>query len=520
MIWHAPKKNVQIPSLNHSAPIASSQQCNYDVFLSFRGEDIRKTFVDHLYSALRDRQIQTYKDDETLPQGESIGPSLFKAIEESRIAVIIFSKNYANSSWCLEELAYIMKCRYERGLIVMPIFYDVEPLEVRKLKGDFGKAFAKQEVEHIVKAESWRKALVDASKIGGWEPKNIANGHESKVIKDIVDTILDRLFPFNSHVDEDLVGMATRLQDLKSRLEIGSGGVRMVGIWGVGGGGKSTLAGKSKDDAMEILEACDFHPEIGIKVLRQKALIRIVGGRFDMHDLVQEMGHYIVREEHPANPENHSRVWKHEEISNMFFEDAKMVKLHENDKIEAITYNGYSHGHNLSSRFCLEIPKGFKPPLLRGSRCRLQLPENWCNDFCGFLMCAILPKKYSWNWIFYMMHESLRISINHAMSGMDSQDDVVWEESDSDGDKYTWVGYVSFGSLRHTTWWDQTYKALTFGIEGKFDKFCGGFGVRLVAKKNRSGLTETSSDSCGYMPNFEIEHDSGCVLTISFPTFI
>ncbi|KAJ0816906.1 putative P-loop containing nucleoside triphosphate hydrolase [Helianthus annuus] len=73
-----------------------------------------------------------------------------------------------------------------------------------------------------------------------------------------------------------------------------------------------------KTSAMEFLEACDFHPEIGIEVLRQKSLIFFdKHGRFEMHDLVQEMGHYIVREEHPNNPEKHSRLWKTEEINNM-----------------------------------------------------------------------------------------------------------------------------------------------------------------------------------------------------------
>ncbi|KAJ0924767.1 putative TIR domain-containing protein [Helianthus annuus] len=66
-----------------------------------------------------------------------------------------------------------MKCRDERGLIVMPVFYDVDPSELRKQKRDFGKAFAKQ---NTTKVESWRKALVDASEIAGWETKNIANG--------------------------------------------------------------------------------------------------------------------------------------------------------------------------------------------------------------------------------------------------------------------------------------------------------------------------------------------------------
>ena len=162
---------------SHFAPTSSSRSWNYDVFLSFRGEDTRKTFVDHLYSSLEDRQINTYKDDIKLPRGESIGPSLLKAIEESQIAVIIFSEKYGDSSWCLDELAYIMKCRDERGQVVMPIFYDVDPSEVRKQKGEFGKAFAKQQNENITKAESWKKALVDASNLAGWETKHIANGY-------------------------------------------------------------------------------------------------------------------------------------------------------------------------------------------------------------------------------------------------------------------------------------------------------------------------------------------------------
>ncbi|MFS7990224.1 putative TIR domain-containing protein [Helianthus anomalus] len=78
-------------SSSHSVPASMSQSWNYDVFLSFRGEDTRKGFVGHLYVALEHKGIYTYKDDETLARGESIGPTLLKAIEESRIAVVVFS---------------------------------------------------------------------------------------------------------------------------------------------------------------------------------------------------------------------------------------------------------------------------------------------------------------------------------------------------------------------------------------------------------------------------------------------
>ncbi|KAM7465503.1 hypothetical protein LguiB_013065 [Lonicera macranthoides] len=111
----------------------------YDVFLSFRGEDTRKTFVHHLYSALHQRGIFTFRDDERLERGKSIALELLKAIELSRFAIVVFSKNYASSSWCLDELAKIMDCHNNNNnkymaaqFTVIPIFYDVQPSDGTK----------------------------------------------------------------------------------------------------------------------------------------------------------------------------------------------------------------------------------------------------------------------------------------------------------------------------------------------------------------------------------------------------
>ncbi|KAK1431630.1 hypothetical protein QVD17_08123 [Tagetes erecta] len=168
----------------------------------------------------------------------------------------------------------------------------------------------------------------------------------------------------------------------------------------------------------------------------------------------------------------------------------------------------------------LEIPKGFTPPLLRGSSCRLKLPENWCNDFSGFLMCMVVSLN--------LETEDGTIISMKQLSGMDFEDDVVWEESDGDSRKYqTWVWYVSFGSLRRTIWWDHTYKALDFNIQDKYRerpaKFGVGddiqrpvaFGVRLVEKKSNSDLTSTSTmSSSHYAPRIKIQYDSASALTV------
>ncbi|KAL7585861.1 hypothetical protein Lser_V15G45031 [Lactuca serriola] len=212
----------------------------YEVFLSFRGEDTRKNFVDHLYDALQRKSILTYKDDLEIKKGERISDELLGSIENSKFYIIVFSKDYASSSWCLDELVKIMECRKMAEHTAYPIFYDVEPTEIRKQIGVVGKAFAKHEKE--VAAGKWRNALKEAADLAGWELKKTADGHESKFIQKIVEEISLELRSINFSIDEKLVGMETRVNDVISFLETGIDDVRMIGIKGMGGGGKTTLA--------------------------------------------------------------------------------------------------------------------------------------------------------------------------------------------------------------------------------------------------------------------------------------
>ncbi|KAL7588039.1 hypothetical protein Lser_V15G37483 [Lactuca serriola] len=288
-------------SSSPSAPTFSSHLWNYDVFLSFRGEDTRRTFVDHLYTALEQQGINTYKEDIALPRGESISPSLKKAISESHIAVIIFSKSYADSSWCLDELSHIMRCRDTRGQIIMPIFYDVDPSDVRKQKRKYKEAFTKHEWENKTKVESWRKALVDASSISGWEMRNIANGHESQGIKQIVVEISQKVQLVASSANENLIGISVRMQRLKSELQIGSGGVRMIGIWGVGGGGKTTLASAVYEEISREFDGCCFVDNIREKSSKnrleklQKEILSDVLKQKQTHVRRVEEGRHMIK---------------------------------------------------------------------------------------------------------------------------------------------------------------------------------------------------------------------------------
>ena len=154
-----------------SSSSSTHQPKNFDVFLSFRGEDTRRGFISHLHNALCWSGIYTFIDYD-LPRGEEISVKLLKTIENSTMSIIVFSKNYASSAWCLEELAKIVECRNNKQL-VRPVFYKVDPSEVRKQKGKFGKALSMHEEKFNDKEKirRWRNALCEAANLSGWESK-------------------------------------------------------------------------------------------------------------------------------------------------------------------------------------------------------------------------------------------------------------------------------------------------------------------------------------------------------------
>ncbi|GJU16589.1 Toll/interleukin-1 receptor domain-containing protein [Tanacetum coccineum] len=165
----------------------------------------------------------------------------------------------------------------------------------------------------------------------------------------------------------------------------------------------------------------------------------------------------------------------------------------------------------------LEIPKQFTNRLYAGNKCRLPLPENWCNDFCGFLIFVVVDDRAD---LWSSPDITIKEEASDDMRGMFH--DVVWGECFS-GERYvTSVWYVSFASLRRTEWWNPTHKNVSFCIDHYTMNPSNylGIGASLVPMNNGSGLTDTSTDSSEFTDDYthkiSIVHDSKSYLTI-FP---
>ncbi|CAN6714754.1 unnamed protein product [Malus baccata var. baccata] len=268
------------PSISSSSSFSASPSLSsfskgslYEAFISFRGEDTRKNFTGHLHEALTKAGINAFIDDE-LRRGEVITTELVRAIQGSRISIIVFSRRYLDSSWCLEELVKIMECRRTLGQLVLPIFYDVDPSHVRKQTGSFAQSFLKHTDEK--KVERWRAALTEASNLSGWDLRNTLDGHEAKFIRMITNDVTTKLNNKYFDVAPYQVGIDTRVLDVSNYLGIeDSDDVRVIGISGMGGIGKTTIAKAIYNEFYERFEGKSFLEKVREKKLEklQKQLL-------------------------------------------------------------------------------------------------------------------------------------------------------------------------------------------------------------------------------------------------------
>ncbi|XP_048421708.1 disease resistance protein RML1A [Pyrus x bretschneideri] len=277
-------------------------QEKYDVFISFRGEDTRLTFTSHLHDALLQKKIETYIDYR-LVRGDEIWPALLEAIQKSTLSVIILSKSYASSTWCLDELVHILKCKEKYGQMVIPIFYDINPSEVRKQQGSYAYAFAQLEkrFKGNDKVHKWRAALATTANLSGFD-NTTKKGTEADLVKHVVEDIWTKLTRESSCDLKGLVGIEGRIEQIESLLCLDSpDACNTVGIWGMGGIGKTTLVEAVFHRLSWKFEACCFLRNVrereqrdGLVQLRN-TVVREVFKEKDLNIETSTIGSALVR---------------------------------------------------------------------------------------------------------------------------------------------------------------------------------------------------------------------------------
>ncbi|CAN1161648.1 Disease resistance protein RUN1 [Linum perenne] len=239
------------PSLSSSSSSCPySRQWEYDVFLCFRGDDTRYGFTSHLMAALSDKQIKTFIDD-NLNKTDSIN-QLISILERCALSVVVFSHKFADSVWCLEEVVAIARKMAQSGHLVLPVFYKVQPSDVTDASGSYATTISRK-FESDEDAKRWLDALKDVANCVGHTSQAIQI--ESELIKTIVEDVQKQLIDFikkkkkqlidmsPSFMSSNLVGMGSRILEMEKLLAVDTlDDTRIIGLWGMGGVGKTTLA--------------------------------------------------------------------------------------------------------------------------------------------------------------------------------------------------------------------------------------------------------------------------------------
>ncbi|XP_027368581.1 protein PHLOEM PROTEIN 2-LIKE A5-like [Abrus precatorius] len=165
-----------------------------DVFLSFREKDTRYPFIDFLHNALLLERFKINMHDEASEDLDQISQSLIESIERSWLLVVVLSENFAYSSSCLDELVTILECKKKKNQLVWPIFYKVEPSDLRHQRNSYAEAMAEQENnfgKDSEKVQKWRSALFEVANMKG---SHLKTGYEYEIIEKIVKVAINAMY--------------------------------------------------------------------------------------------------------------------------------------------------------------------------------------------------------------------------------------------------------------------------------------------------------------------------------------
>ncbi|KOM57962.1 hypothetical protein LR48_Vigan11g099500 [Vigna angularis] len=181
-------------SSSSSSFLKSKPHFIYDVFIKFWGEDMRRKLVSHLHSVLLQAQLKTFISMENLEEGMQLEEHM-RALTCSKIAIIVFSKTYTESTCGLRELVKIIECGQTFDQIVLPVFYEIDRFYVRHqidglrkaLEEAAHKSYSGEQPKHVL--SRWSRALTRSADLGITEWNNTYSRHDAALVEKIVSRV-------------------------------------------------------------------------------------------------------------------------------------------------------------------------------------------------------------------------------------------------------------------------------------------------------------------------------------------